>query len=1020
MVQIYAAGNENFSQNGDAVLICFSCKITAELNGSWVLELEVPIDKEGRWKLITENAVLKVPTWQEDDQLYRISSYTKSDTGVSAVAYPIFYDCAKDVFLMDVRPTSATGQEALNAILADTPYSGSSNIDTAKTAYFVRRNALDAISGSDEPTFIGRWGGEILYDNYNIIINDRVGGDYGVEARYGKNIDGVQYTVDMTDVITRIVPVAYNGHTMSGDEPWVDSPNINSYPVVYTREVKYEWIKMAEDASDQDEEDVTICDTQDELDAALQAAAEADFDAGCDAPKVSMDINMVIVTERARSGVEELTDPSNDIILDSDGDEILVSYYRDYATLGKVLLGDTIHCRHRKLDITSEARVIEITWDCLRKAVAHVTLGDYQYNYIKDINQSITRSNAVIREDGSVMAEKVQGFLDGQQTMLRTQYNLATRQDTMAILFENLDEDSDMYGALGIGTQGLCISKTRSADGRDWVWTTGATANGLNAEMGIFGILADKSGYNSINLNTGELHLGSDTAYVDFDPSTGTFEINADAITSAASTATGYLYYDSTNGLVITATGGTAGPDGTSAAPYNTQIDGQAIRFRNRTTVLGQINGDGFILYRPGETTLTKAMELTSDGLFFYKPNGTSVSARYTSYGLEIISGEIGDFTIANGSIDSNDVHIGSDGISLGSYFSVDSNGVLTADRGVFRSANNEISMDLTNNTFEVDGRSSWDDLVDHVNLSTAGDSTINGENITVGCIHDPNNNTVFNLSTGELTIQSGSITLGGTAGNPNFAVTSAGYLTSISGTIGGWVIGTNSIHSESTHDPYVILTPSATGNDDIFSVRTGGSVYPFWVRADGYMHAAEGDIGHLVMTASTNGTELKSGQNGTPIEITTRGAISIVAANVYGDIAVTGGNIYINGSPISTSDKRLKTDWMPFDDRYENAYMEMEPVRFMFKNFTEEDNHDRYHCGFLAQDIETTFNKNGIPNAELGLLCIKELDEPNKAGELTTYGLRYEEMVSLNVHMIQKLYRRIEELERRLEDGDF
>lgn len=476
MIQIYVPGNENFQQNGDAVLFCFSCDLKAELNGTWVLTLDAPLDDEGRWKLITEEAVVKVPTWQVNDQLYRIAKVTKTDDAINAIAYPIFYDSSNDCFLMDVRPTGKTGQEALNIMTADSPYSGESNISTAETAYFVRRNLLSAINGNESPTFIERWGGEILYDNYKVIINDRVGGDYGVEARYGRNIEGVTYVVDTSNIITRIIPVAYNGHTMSGDEPWVDSPNLNSYAKIYTKEVHYENIRMVADAAD-GRDDIIICDDQTELDAALEAAAEADFANGCDTPIITLDVDMAITS--------------------------------DYKHLETVRLGDTIRCRHYKLNITSTSRVISIIWDCIRQKVVHVTLGDFQSDYVQIVNSTVQRVNATIREDGSIVAEMVKGYIDGSRAQFHTQYNLAERQDVMAILFENLDSTSPMYGALGIGTQGICISKTRTADGRDWDWTTGITANGMNAGMGIFGIISDRQGNNYWNLDTGVFYSGS-------------------------------------------------------------------------------------------------------------------------------------------------------------------------------------------------------------------------------------------------------------------------------------------------------------------------------------------------------------------------------------------------------------------------------------------------------------------------------------------------------------------------------
>ena len=63
-------------------------------------------------------------------------------------------------------------------------------------------------------------------------------------------------------------------------------------------------------------------------------------------------------------------------------------------------------------------------------------------------------------------------------------------------------------------------------------------------------------------------------------------------------------------------------------------------------------------------------------------------------------------------------------------------------------------------------------------NLKTAGQTTINGSNITTGTIKDANSNTVLNLSTGELTVKKGSITLGT---NSEFKVTTAGKLTAVS-----------------------------------------------------------------------------------------------------------------------------------------------------------------------------------------------------------------------------------------------
>ena len=166
----------------------------------------------------------------QEDQLFRLKSVERSDAGISASGEPIFMDAMDDCFLTDIRPTNKTGQEALDLMTApNSKYTGISNISRAATAYYEYKNLIEAINGDDENSFINRWGGEILFDNYTVTINDRVGGDYGVELRYGKNIpqDGLRETIDTNGVVTRIYPQAYNGRKPSGSlgrNIYVDSP----------------------------------------------------------------------------------------------------------------------------------------------------------------------------------------------------------------------------------------------------------------------------------------------------------------------------------------------------------------------------------------------------------------------------------------------------------------------------------------------------------------------------------------------------------------------------------------------------------------------------------------------------------------------------------------------------------------------------------------------------------------------------------------------------------------------------
>mgnify|MGYP002800811038 CR=1 FL=1 len=482
MIQVYARGNENFDSNGDMTLLPTTCELSTEINGAWELTMSHPIDKEGRWEYLEEEAVISAPTFRGEHQLFRIDKCVKTDTTVEITAYPIFFDSADDCILMDTRPTDRSGQDALDIMMEGSRDSGQSDIATGGTAYFIRRNLMDAINGENEPAFVQVWGGEILYDNFTVIINERIGGDYGVEIRYGKNMDGLSYTVDMSDVATRIIPVAYNGRMMSGNTPWVDSPNINKYAKKYIREVKFDDVKLYEDVSGETEENEdTICQTQEELDSVLKERCEEMYDLGADTPDVTIEVNMIDLAQ--------------------------TDQYKDFQGLVTVALGDTVRCINSKLGIASNARVIRLTWDCITNRSAGMTLGDYEYNYFSELTSSLEAVKQIVGPGNTVIAERVQGVLNAINTQLRYQKNVAQTQDVRAILFEDTNPDSPLYGAMCLGTQGFQIADKRTEDGRDWDWSTAFTAKGGYADVLIAGILADKTGKNFWNLDTGEMQL---------------------------------------------------------------------------------------------------------------------------------------------------------------------------------------------------------------------------------------------------------------------------------------------------------------------------------------------------------------------------------------------------------------------------------------------------------------------------------------------------------------------------------
>lgn len=491
MIQIYSVNNTNYEKNGDALLPS-SASVHVILNGAWEAELNHPIDKEGRWKNIAEEAVVKMPSFN-GDQLFRIKAVEKQDSGVTAAMEPIFYDAMNDCFLEDIRPNGDNGQTALTKMLSpNNKYSASSNITKTATAYYQYVNFLEALNGDLDQSFIKRWGGEILFDDYTVIVNNHVGGDYGAELRYGKNIpkNGMSFDVDNRDIVTRIYPKAYEGRMMSNNG-YVDSPLINNYPTVKAATMTFENVKLSSDLQGDPEDTDIVCDTQAELDQALEEMCEAQFSEGLDKPKVTISVDMVLLQNTEQ--------------------------YKDVKNLEEVSLGDTVRIYNRHLGIMSEARIIELEYDAIRKKVSSVVIGDYEYNYFNDVSSATDIIKNVVNPDGTLMAERVQGILNGVYTQLRLQSTAAQKVDGVAFKTEELDDESPLYGCMIWGTQGIQISTIRTADGKDWDWTTAITAKGIVANAIITGLLSDKTGNNYWDLDTGEFRLSSTYVKIDGD-----------------------------------------------------------------------------------------------------------------------------------------------------------------------------------------------------------------------------------------------------------------------------------------------------------------------------------------------------------------------------------------------------------------------------------------------------------------------------------------------------------------------
>lgn len=129
---------------------------------------------------------------------------------------------------------------------------------------------------------------------------------------------------------------------------------------------------------------------------------------------------------------------------------------------------------------------------------------------------------------------------------------------------------------------------------------------------------------------------------------------------------------------------------------------------------------------------------------------------------------------------------------------------------------------------------------------------------------------------------------------------------------------------------------------------------------------------------------------------------------NNHGQIKLGASNAawyrtYAQYDTYVTSDIRKKTNIKEFDDRFENLFMDLKGVTYELKKHPGQS-----HNGFIAQWVKESMDEHDISSEEFGAY----IDEGD--GEL---GIAYGEFVSLNTHMIQKAYKKIDEQQKEIDD---
>lgn len=425
MVNLYEHNETDFNHRGTPLKNFLKCEIAEILNGVYELNFEYPLESDDS-HLLENGKILKVDNY-DGKQLFRILYLQKDLDTIKGYALHISYDLLgnfiEDIYIQGMNGTRAL-QEVLNRSTDPHKFVGVSDITKLRNSRLVRKNTLEGIMGDKDNSLLSRWGGELYRDNFRINWLEKIGSDKGVTIKYAKNLTGIEYKVDTSNLVTHFIPKGFDGLLLP--EKYVISPLAEKYkPIVKRKLLELEDVKSKKVSPTQ--EDAV---DHDQALALLREKSKKAFELGADKPEITCTVAFIDLSQ-----TEE---------------------YKNYAVLEKIYLGDTVGVQYKGINVLT--RCIGYTYDCLQNRYIHIQLGNTPEQNL--LANAINNQQALITKIEEVERSNVEKAKEAIKDSLNDGLGSNIKYYSDRILIMDTNDEATAKVVWKFNSNGLSVSTT--------------------------------------------------------------------------------------------------------------------------------------------------------------------------------------------------------------------------------------------------------------------------------------------------------------------------------------------------------------------------------------------------------------------------------------------------------------------------------------------------------------------------------------------------------------------------------